>query len=148
MGVQGAADGYGMSTPYQNGGQVPADAFGVKGSEGEKAAAEFKDSIIARKKRKLAERFDVLLSQDSNLDNKIWWIVRDNVRGNDLYTMRKDMNALAAEAADSKAAKKATATVFTELATFDVALRNKNLAESKKEYADLKAAVAAFQSLV
>mmetsp|Transcript_106684 Transcript_106684/g.168574 ORF Transcript_106684/g.168574 Transcript_106684/m.168574 type:complete len:217 (-) Transcript_106684:64-714(-) len=139
-----------LSSPWVSGGDFgrgEGGTFGRPKSDGPILAEGFKKEL-SREKAALEKQFKTVLSQDANLEKKIWWLVRDNIRGNDVYNMRGNMYALARGSSNVKIAERAAKNVMTELDAFDVALRAKDLDASKKEYADVKSAIASFSALV
>jgi hypothetical protein len=139
-----------LSAPWVGGGDFGRGegiTFGRPKSDGELLSEGWKKDQT-RETAALDKQFATVLSQDANLEKKIWWLVRDNIRGNDVYNMRQNMYSLARQSSNAKVAERAAKNVMTELNAFDVECRAKNLEKAKKEYADLKAAIDTYKSLV
>mmetsp|Transcript_60674 Transcript_60674/g.95618 ORF Transcript_60674/g.95618 Transcript_60674/m.95618 type:complete len:217 (-) Transcript_60674:304-954(-) len=139
-----------LSSPWVGGGDFGRGegvTFGRPKSDGALLSEGWKKDQT-RETAALDKQFATVLSQGDNLEKKIWWLVRDNIRGNDVYNMRQNMYSLARNSGNVKAAERAAKNVMTELNAFDVECRAKNLEKAKKEYADLKAAIDTYKSLV
>ena len=86
-------------------------------------------------------------SQGPNIESKTWWLVRDNLRGQ-AYNMKANMLAMNAVSKDKVASKKAYSKFWSEINQLDLACTKKEYDLAKKEYEDVLAALAAYDSVL
>jgi hypothetical protein len=143
--VQGGSD---LSSPYlPNGQKVGVGSTYGLASDGVALAKDWRgDSDI--QKQDLQKAYDIVCAQIDNAEKAVWWLAMDNIRGNDVYQMRKEMLQLAGTAPNKRAAKNAARDCMAKLDEFDLALRAKDIAAARTELAAFKASFATFQSLV
>merc|ERR1712070_810909 len=98
----------------------------------------------AREKAAFLESSRRVSSLQPKLDSKTWWFVRDELR-TQTYVMRSSMLALNGVQPE---VKKLYKKFWSEVESFDLAVKKKEPALANKEYGDLKAALAAYSSAV
>jgi len=138
----------GISSPYQPGGpKAGADAtFGYAKSAGPILAKGYeKDVTREREAYKISSK--IVSSQAANIESKTWWLVRDNLRGQ-AYNMKANMQAINKALTDPTAANAAYKKFWKEVDSLDLALKKKELALAQKEYADVLAALKAYEALI
>merc|ERR1712224_1151419 len=138
----------GISSPYQEGGPaVGKDAtYGYKKSDGPILATGYEDDVT----RELAQ-FKVsaeIVNSQKNIDGKVWWLVRDNLRGQ-AYNMKANMKALnKVLPADKKdKAVKAYDTFWKSINELDLACKLKELDLAQANYKKVKDALAAYEAI-
>jgi hypothetical protein len=91
---------------------------------------------------------DIVNSQGKNVDGKVWWLVRDNLRGQ-AYNMKANMKALnAVLPADKKvAATKAYDKFWKSINELDLACTKKELELAQLKYKQVKDALAAYEAV-
>jgi len=141
----------GISSPYQPGGPKagPEATFGYAKSAGEFAANGYA-ADVTREKAAYAISSKIVSEQGPNIDSKTWWLVRDNLRGQ-AYNMKANMRAITSQlsSAEAKAAStKAYNTFWKKIDALDLACKKKELALAQKEYADVLAALKAYDGTI
>jgi hypothetical protein len=139
----------GISSPYQPGGpKAGADAtFGYAKSDGPKLATGYENDVT-REKADFEKSAKIVRAQGPNIESKTWWLARDNFRGQ-AYNMKANMKAINktfdpdTELAATKAYKK----FWDEVQQLDFALRQKEPALAKKEYADCLEALKVYEGI-
>merc|ERR1719230_840738 len=140
--------GYDISSPYQPGGpKSGADAtYGYAKSDGPILATGYQNDVT-REKAAFDISATIVKSQAKNIDSKTWWLVRDNLRGQ-AYNMKANMKAMNGVSANKAAADKAYKAFWSEINSLDLACQKKELALAQKEYADVLAALDAYEKTV
>jgi len=139
----------GISSPYQPGGpKAGADAtFGYAKSAGPILAKGY-EADVTREREAYKISSKIVSSQAGNIESKTWWLVRDNLRGQ-AYNMKANMLAINKALGPNKAAADAAYKKFwKEIDALDLALKKKELALAQKEYADVLAALKAYEALI
>jgi hypothetical protein len=140
-----------LSSPFQAGGPQgdgPGTTFGYKKSDGPILASGYK-SDVSREKAAFSVSSGIVRAQGPNIDTKTWWLVRDNLRGQ-AYNMKANMIAINGVLGDDKKAKatKAYKKFWDEINQLDLACVKKEYDLAKKEYDDVLAALAAYESAI
>jgi hypothetical protein len=137
-----------ISSPYQPGGpKAGKDAtFGYKKSDGPILATGY-ETDVTRELAAFKVSRDIINSQQKNVDGKVWWLVRDNMRGQ-AYNMKANMKALnSVLPADKKAAaSKAYDKFWKSIDELDLACRLKELELAQANY-KVKDALAAYEAV-
>jgi hypothetical protein len=138
-----------ISSPYQPGGpKAGKDAtFGYKKSDGPILATGY-ETDVTRELAAFKVSRDIINSQQKNVDGKVWWLVRDNMRGQ-AYNMKANMKALnSVLPADKKAAaSKAYDKFWKSIDELDLACRLKELELAQANYKKVKDALAAYEAV-
>merc|ERR1719387_3516393 len=141
----------GISSPYQPGGpkagQIGSETvtYGYAKSDGPILASGY-EKDVTREKAAYDVSAKIIRAQGKNLDNKTWWLVRDNFRGQ-AYNMKSNMLAInkvlepKAKASATRAYKK----FWTEIEQLDLACVKKELDLAKKEYGDVLEALTQYE---
>ena len=138
-----------LSSPYQPGGPQgdgPGTTYGFKKSDGP-ILAEGYQSDVTREKAAFDVSSKIVRAQGPNIESKTWWLVRDNLRGQ-AYNMKANMLAMNAVSKDKVASKKAYSKFWSEINQLDLACTKKEYDLAKKEYEDVLAALAAYDSVL
>jgi len=140
--------GAGISSPFQPGGPKSGEeaTYGYAKSSGPILAKGY-EADVEREKIAFVTSAKIIRSQAKNIESKTWWLTRDNLRGQ-AYTMKANMQALTAASADKAASQKAYAKFWSEINALDLACQKKELALAQKEYADVLAALDAYEKTV
>jgi hypothetical protein len=138
-----------ISSPYQPGGpKAGKDAtFGYAKTEGEFVANGY-ESDVTREKAAFEISCKIVSSQQSNVDSKTWWLVRDNLRGQ-AYNMKSNMRAINSVLEGPKKAEATAAynKFWKEIDSLDLACQKKELALAQKEYGDVLEALKAYRTV-
>merc|ERR1711998_521154 len=145
IGIFGMED---LSSPYQPGGPKSGKeaTFGYAKSDGPMLADGY-EKDVSREKESFLESSRRFKSLGPKVESKTWWFVRDELRIQ-AYTMRSSMLALNKVNANKAACDKAYKKFWSEIESFDLACKQKELALATKEYGDVLAALDAYTKLV
>merc|ERR1712216_593861 len=139
----------GISSPYQEGGpSTGKDAtFGYKKSDGPILARGYEEDVT-RELAAFKVSADIVNSQQKTIDGKVWWLVRDNLRGQ-AYNMKANMKVInGVLPADKKAsATKAYDTFWKSINELDLACKLKELDLAQANYKKVKDALAAYEAI-
>jgi len=140
--------GTAISSPFQVGGPKSGkdSTYGYAKTDGPILATGYETDVV-REKAAFAVSSTIVESQGKNIDSKTWWLVRDNLRGQ-AYTMKANMLAINKQASNKAECAKAYAKFWKEIDSLDLACKKKELALAQKEYADVLAALKAYQALI
>merc|ERR1711972_1071050 len=136
-----------LSSPYVEGGpRAGKDAtFGYAKSDGP-FLSEGWEKDVTREKTSFEKQEKIIRSQAENIEKKIWWLARDNLRG-EAYTMKDNMKALNYVSKDPKASKKAYEKFWTAINAVDLACVKKTAATAQTEYAKALESLDAWKSV-
>jgi len=146
-----------ISSPYQPGGPKPSQinsiekgttTYGYSKSDGPILADGFREDVD-REKTAFLVSAKIIKSQGKNLENKTWWLVRDNFRGQ-AYNMKANMRAINSQVPDAKKAdaKKAYDVFWKQINALDLACVKKEQDLAIKVYEDVLAALAKYESII
>ena len=97
---------------------------------------------MTREKASFLVSEKILRAQAPNIESQTWWLTRANMRGNEAYNTKANMQALNKVSKDPAAASKAYTKFWNEINSLDLACTKKELDLAKKEYSDVLAALA------
>jgi len=138
-----------ISSPYQPGGPKTGkdSTYGYAKSDGPILATGY-EGDVTRELAAFKVSRDIVNSQQKNVDGKIWWLVRDNLRGQ-AYNMKANMQAMnSVLPADKKvAATKAYDKFWKSINELDLACTKKELELAQLKYKQVKDALAAYEAV-
>jgi len=137
-----------ISSPYQPGGpKAGKDAtYGYAKSDGPMLADGYENDV-GREKAAFLESAKRIKSLGPKIESKTWWFVRDELRIQ-AYTMRSSMIAMNKVNSNKATCDKAYKKFWSEIESFDLACKKKELALATKEYDDVLAALENYIKLV
>merc|ERR1712217_138538 len=136
-----------MSSPYVEGGPKSGKeaTFGCPKSDGP-FLSEGWEKDVTREQKSFDTQEKIIRSQGENIEKKIWWLARDNLRG-EAYTMKDNMKALNYVSKDPRASKKAYEKFWTAINAVDIACVQKKADKAKTEYAKALEALDAWKAV-